>query len=474
MNINKYKKIISIAMLMIIMATTFSMNAFAADEPLTVSDEKTYNVRGKDLTVLEDYPGIGLIASQLKKNIKTVTIEQGVESLVGTFQGYFSLTSVTFSDTVKVIGENAFNNCINLRDITIPEGVTEIGDRAFMGCKQLTSIKIPSSVEKIGEDAFTECSKLKSITIENGVTEIGDRAFMGCNQLTSIKIPSSVEKIGKRAFSGCNLKSITIPGSVNTIDEYIFSGCTELSSVNIEDDVNEIKAYAFSGCENLTEINIPDSVEKIGERAFGQCKKLNEVKILNSKTKISKNSFPKSTNVILDEQPQPTPDPNPTPKPERENKVVIDPITPPVSYYYVPTKGMCGKSVNFSFNESTGKLNISGMGEIERSPWADYSSEIKSISINEGVRKTGDNTFANLTNLEEVSLPNKSLIEIGKSAFEGCKNLKKIFIPDSVEKIGDYAFNGCKELNDISYKNSTYLGDYAFNECGQKKVILRK
>ena len=430
MNIKKYKKIISIAMLMVIMATTFSMNAFAADEPLTVSDEKTYNVRGKDLTVLEDYPGRGLIASQLKKNIKTVTIEQGVESLVGTFQGYFSLTSVTFSDTVKLIGENAFNNCINLRDITIPEGVTEIGDRAFMGCKQLTSIKIPSSVEKIGE----------------------------------------------RAFSGCNLKSITIPGSVNTIDEYTFSGCTNLSSVDIEDGVDEIKAYAFSGCINLKEVNIPDSTEEIGENAFGQCKKLNEVKILNSKTKISKHSFPKSTNVIHVDQPQPTPAPNPTPKPV----VVIDYITPPVSTpiispnYNVCTKGMCGKNLNYSFNKLTGELNISGIGEIEYSPWTGYSSEIKSISINEGVRKTGDNTFANLTNLEEVSLPNKSLIEIGKSAFEGCKNLKKIFIPDSVEKIGDYAFNGCTNLNDISYKNSINLGDYAFSGCGQKNVILRK
>lgn len=434
MNINKYKKIISIAMLMVIMSTTFSMNAFAVDEPLTVSDGKNFEIEGENLTVLKTYSGTGQISPKYSDNIKNVKINPGVRRLVGTFQSYYNLTSVHISSTVQTIGEDAFADCLDLQSITIPDSVTEIGDRAFMGCTNLTSITIPGSVDKIGQRAFSGCTKLKSITI---------------------------------------------PGSVNTIDEYTFSGCTNLSSVDIEDNVDEIKAYAFSGCINLKEVNIPDSVEKIGEKAFGQCKKLNEVKILNSKTKISKNSFPKSTNVILDEQPQPTPDPNPTPKPEKENKVVIDPITPPVytpiiSPHYVPTKGMCGKNVNFIFDKSTGKLNISGVEEIECSPWADYSSEIKSMSINEGVRKTGDNTFANLTNLEEVSLPNKSLIEIGKSAFEGCKNLKKIFIPDSVEKIGDYAFNGCKELNDISYKNSINLGDYAFSGCGQKNVILRK
>lgn len=431
MNINKYKKIISIAMLMVIMATTFSMNAFAVDEPLTVSDGKNFEIEGENLTVLKTYSGTGPISPKYSDNIKNVQINPGVRRLVGTFQSYYNLTSV----------------------------------------------RIPSTVQTIGEDAFADCFDLQSITIPNSVTEIGDRAFMGCTNLTSITIPSSVNKIGQRAFSGCTkLKSITIPGSVNTIDDYTFSGCTNLSSVDIEDNVDEIKAYAFSGCINLKEVNIPDSIEEIGDYAFGQCKKLKEVKILNSETKISKHSFPKSTNVIHVDQPQPTPAPNPTPKPV----VVIDYITPPVSTpiispnYNVCTEGMCGKNVNFIFDKSTGNLNISGIGEIEYSPWFDYSSEIKSISINEGVRKTGDNTFANLTNLEEVSLPNKSLIEIGKSAFEGCKNLKKIFIPDSVEKIGDYAFNGCKELNDISYKNSTYLGDYAFNECGQKKVTLRK
>ena len=418
-------------MLTVIMATTFSMNAFAVDEPLTVSDGKNFQIECKHLTVLKTYSGTGPISPKYSDNIKSVDIERGVDRIIGTFQNCYNLTTVSISDTVRVIGEDAFANCKDLQSITIPEGVTEIGDRAFMGCTNLTSITIPSSVNKIGQRAFSGCTKLKSITI---------------------------------------------PGSVDTIDEYTFSGCTNLSSVDIEDEVDEIKAYAFSGCINLKEVNIPDSIEEIGENAFGQCKKLKEVKILNSETKISKHSFPKSTNVIHVDQPQPTPAPNPTPKPV----VVIDYITPPVSTpiispnYNVCTKGMCGKNLNYSFNKLTGELNISGIGEIKYSPWTGYSSEIKSISINEGVEKTGDNTFANLTNLKEVGLPEKSLTEIGRSAFEGCKNLKKIFIPDSVEKIGDYAFNGCTNLNDISYKNSINLGDYAFSGCGQKNVILRK
>ena len=135
MNIKKYKKIISIAMLMVIMATTFSMNAFAAEEPLTMSDEDPYDFKAGKLIVLETYSGEGQIAPQLlKKSIKTVTIDKGVRRLVGTFQDCYNLTSVIMPDTVVEIGEDAFAGCSNLSSITIKDGVKKIGDRSFMGC----------------------------------------------------------------------------------------------------------------------------------------------------------------------------------------------------------------------------------------------------------------------------------------------------------------------------------------------------
>ena len=61
--------------------------------------------------------------------------------------------------------------------ITIPEGVTSIGDWAFYECSSLTEITIPDSVTSIGDSAFDGCTSLTEITIPDSVTSIGDRVF---------------------------------------------------------------------------------------------------------------------------------------------------------------------------------------------------------------------------------------------------------------------------------------------------------
>ena len=68
-------------------------------------------------------------------------------------------------------------------NVTIPSGVTGIGDLAFDGCKSLTNVKIPSGVISIGVLAFGACESLTNITIHDSVIEIGNRAFLGCKGL---------------------------------------------------------------------------------------------------------------------------------------------------------------------------------------------------------------------------------------------------------------------------------------------------
>ena len=83
-------------------------------------------------------------------------------------------------------------------DVTIPDGVTSIGDNAFYGCSGLTSITIPDSMTSIGEYAFGNCSNLTSITIPTNVTSIGDDAFYFCNSLTAINV--SKENVNYSTF----------------------------------------------------------------------------------------------------------------------------------------------------------------------------------------------------------------------------------------------------------------------------------
>lgn len=133
--------------------------------------------------------------------------------------------------------------------VTIPDGVTSIGDFAFCDCGKLTSVNIPDSVTSIGGYAFQDCSSLTSVTIPDSVTSIGYRAFDGCYNLTSVTIPDSVTEIGDSAFSFCyGLTSITVPDSVTSIGNGAFKYCSGLTRITIPDSVTSIGHRAFSGC----------------------------------------------------------------------------------------------------------------------------------------------------------------------------------------------------------------------------------
>ena len=174
-------------------------------------------------------------------------------------------------DGRKVTGIKGFNlsNKENIKSITIPDGVTSIGDSAFSGCRSLTDITIPDSVTSIGCEAFYNCSSLTNITIPDGVTSIGDSAFSCCRSLTDITIPDSVTSIGCEAFYNCSsLTNITIPDGVTSIESETFYNCQSLSNIDISNSLISIGMDAFAHCKNLKNIKIPDSVTTIELGAF--------------------------------------------------------------------------------------------------------------------------------------------------------------------------------------------------------------
>ena len=115
---------------------------------------------------------------------------------------------------VKVIANNAFDDCYSLTSINIPDGVTSIGDWAFCGCESLTNINLPDSMASIGHSVFSGCLSLTSISIPDGMTNIGDSAFSGCDSLTSIIIPDSVTSIGVSAFLLCDSLSPQVTSDI--------------------------------------------------------------------------------------------------------------------------------------------------------------------------------------------------------------------------------------------------------------------
>ena len=198
-----------------------------------------------------------------------VTIPEGVTSIGNAvFAGCSSLTSVSISEEVTSIGDYAFRGCISLTSVSIPEGVTSIGDYAFGGCSSLTSVAIPSSVTSIGYDAFYGCTALKKVYIDDLAKwclidfetsysqpmKYGSELYLKEELLTDVIIPEGVTSIGDYAFYGCSsLTSVIIPGRVTSIASYAFYGCTALKKVwysGSQDDKTNMDIS--NGNDNLT------------------------------------------------------------------------------------------------------------------------------------------------------------------------------------------------------------------------------
>ena len=98
--------------------------------------------------------------------------------------------------------------------VTVPSGVTSIGECAFEGRYDLTSVEIPSGVTNIDYLAFYFCDGLTSVALPSSLTRIREGAFAFCEGLTSVTLPSSIAEIGVDAFANCSsLEVIYVSGN---------------------------------------------------------------------------------------------------------------------------------------------------------------------------------------------------------------------------------------------------------------------
>lgn len=103
----------------------------------------------------------------------------------------------------------------NKYSITLPVGITEIGNYAFCD-SGLSSISFPKGLRKIGKFAFRGCPYISSIELPDSVTAIGRDAFNGCGRLKSVKILSNKIKIEDEVFLECNKDLMLLVGRGST------------------------------------------------------------------------------------------------------------------------------------------------------------------------------------------------------------------------------------------------------------------
>jgi len=140
-----------------------------------------------------------------------------------------SVTDFEVPAGVTKIGNNAFMNSL-VSSVTFNDGLKEIGELAFYFCTQLAAINIPGSVTTIGNNAFYFCSNLNSITLNEGLQTLGDNAFYLCGHnsvggIPEIVIPSTVTSIGQGALQmveGVLQKVTMLPTTPPTLRGQLF------------------------------------------------------------------------------------------------------------------------------------------------------------------------------------------------------------------------------------------------------------
>ncbi|KNY25663.1 leucine-rich repeat protein [Pseudobacteroides cellulosolvens] len=340
---------------------------------------------------------------------------------------------------VKVtgIGTVAFGDrCNNIKSVTIPDGVTSIGNCAFHETS-ITSITIPASVTRMDGAVFAETPLRKITFLGNQPSFEEFDPFYAVGSLAITVLPTA-KGFGKpdpyyneiswnwipdpENWDGVNIHRVFLqePSVIDT-DDYVFGASTgtiikykgKSEDVIIPDKINGVSVKgigddAFSECKELTSITIPQGVTAIHYGVFKDCTKLKSV------------SMPESLIRI----------------------------------------GVC------AFSGCTGLTNISipkGVTSIGLCAFEGCTG-LTGIEIPDGVTFIDAYTFRNCSSLASIKLP-ESLKSIGSLAFSGCHSLTDIKIPEGVTSIENGAFSDCPYLENITLPNGLkQIGEHAFGK----------
>ena len=429
--------------------------------------------------------GNGFVSGDEDDNVMEFEIDDG--TLVK-YNG--SDSSVTIPEGVTAIGDEAFANNSSVNTVTIPEGVTSIGYGAFQNTG-LTSIDIPDSVTDIASSAFANDTNLTDVSFGAGVTDLGYGVFSGCSRLSDIDIDpgnsnfmtlngvlynGNMTKLYE-ALPGGNLTSFTVPSTVLTMNPYAFYDYDTLASVTTGTGMNTIPSYAFCECDNLLTATIPGGTDEIEMKAFAGDDTLAQVYIPKSVLTIHSTAFDDCPNLAIlgtnESYAEAYAD---------QNNIAF--ITSPIYDVNIYDATVQTAQIDTQETEDTTSTDDttttrpdSGLSEdgtfttLVVGDGAVILIDNTSMDVEHGVNTRDDDytssseipaqSYWGDTSLTEYEI-DKMVTTIGTLAFAR-SGLTSIAIPENVSTIEDYAFYHCDDLADVEIADSvSYIGKDVF------------
>ena len=399
--------------------------------------------------------------------------------------GMYTDTEITVKEGTLGIAGNAFNGMDKLVKVTLPAGLTNIGEYAFGGAQTgtgITEIVLPDSVTEIGANAFRNAKNLAKADIGANIAYIGDNAFGG-TAITELTYAANAAFGAQGPFRGLTAAaSVTFDDSVTTFPAKLFEDWTGLSSVSLG-GVTQLPANAFDGFENLssvtleaittigdyafrgtalTEVTIPAGVTSIGNGAFANCASLAEVNY-NAAAATAPNSANNAfagctalTSVVLG-----------------EGAAVPD-------YFFQNLTSLT--SADISKAESIGAFAFQGtqlttlstgsVKEIGKSAF--QGAKLAELTVGESLESIGYNAFADNAELTKViwnataaeTLYEADVAGLVRAIFNGCTKLATVEVGESVESLPDYFLHDNTLIEKIDLPEGIQsVGDSAFNGC---------
>lgn len=238
---------------------------------------------------------------------RDITIPQGVTEIAeDAFEQCTAIDTITLSDSVETIGSRAFVYS-SIKTVNFGSGLKTIGMHAFSETTELKSLVLPQGLKTIEAGAFSNATALESINLPEGLTTLEDSAFYGASSLTEITIPSTLTEIPRDCFrNATSLTSLTVTSRIEndeavgvaSIGKEAFYGCSKLLSIELGDSVKTIGEKAFYNAEALVSLEL-GSVETIGDYAFYSCAKLRALALPETLKTIGANAFYKIGIVTL-------------------------------------------------------------------------------------------------------------------------------------------------------------------------------